>query len=45
MMDIEENLALPEFEQDTNKYKKHINDLIEDAEMEAEMEAEKTSPK
>ena len=41
MMDIEEKLALPEFEHDTNKYKKHINDLIEDAEIEAEMEAKK----
>ena len=41
MMDTEEKLALPEIEQDTNKYKKHINDLIEDAEIEAEMEAKK----
>ena len=41
MMDTEEKLAFPEIEQDTNKYKKHINDLIEDAEIEAEMEAKK----
>ena len=41
MMDTEEILALPEIEQDTNKYKKHINDLIEDAEIEAEMEAKR----
>ncbi len=41
-MDTEENLSLPEIEhRDTKKYKKHINDLIEDAEIEAEMEAEK----
>ena len=41
MMDTEEKLAFPEIEQDTNKYKKHINDLIDDAEIEAEMEAKK----
>ncbi|MBC8282863.1 MAG: SPOR domain-containing protein [Nitrospinae bacterium] len=42
MMDTEENLPLPEIEhRDTKKYKKHINDIIEDAEIEAEMEAEK----
>ena len=41
MLDIEEKLALPKIELETNKYKKHINDLIEDAEIEAEMEAEK----
>ncbi len=41
MMDTEEKLAFPEIEQETNKYKKHINDLIEDAEIEAEMEAKK----
>lgn len=42
MMDTEEKLPLPEIEQhDTKKYKKHINDVIEDAEIEAEMEAEK----
>ena len=41
MMETEQNLTLPEIEQDTSKYKKHINDLIEDAEIEAEMEAEK----
>ncbi|MEK9629651.1 MAG: SPOR domain-containing protein [Nitrospinota bacterium] len=42
MMDTEEKLTPPEIDQnDTNKYKKHINDLIEDAEIEAEMEAEK----
>jgi len=41
MMDTEEITALPEIEQDTNKYKKHINDLIEVAEIEAEMEAKK----
>ncbi len=41
MMDTEEKLAFPEIESDTNKYKKHINDLIEDAEIEAEIEAKK----
>ena len=41
MIDTEEKLAFPEIEQGTNKYKKHINDLIEDAEIEAEMEAKK----
>ena len=41
MMDTEEKLAFPEIEQDTSKYKKHINDLIEDAEIEAEIEAQK----
>jgi len=42
MMETEENLSLPENEDhDTRKYKKHVNDLIEDAEIEAEMEAEK----
>ena len=42
MMETGENLSLPENEDhDTKKYKKHINDLIEDAEIEAEMEAEK----
>ena len=42
MMDTEEKTALPDIEhQDTNKYKKHINDLIENAEIEAELEAEK----
>ena len=42
MMETQESLPLPEIEQqDTKKYKKHINDLIEDAEIEAEMEAEK----
>ena len=41
MMDTEEKLAFPEIEPDINKYKKHINDLIEDAEIEAEMEAKK----
>ncbi len=41
MIDIEEKLAFPEIEQDTNKYKKNINYLIEDAEIEAEMEAKK----
>ena len=41
MMDTEEKLAFTEIEQGTNKYKKHINDLIEDAEIEAEMEAKK----
>jgi len=41
-METGENLSLPENEDhDTKKYKKHINDLIEDAEIEAEMEAEK----
>jgi len=41
-METEENLSLPENEDhDTRKYKKHVNDLIEDAEIEAEMEAEK----
>ena len=42
MMETGENLSLPRNEDhDTKKYKKHINDLIEDAEIEAEMEAEK----
>ena len=42
MMETGENLSLPENEDhDTKKYKKHINDLIENAEIEAEMEAEK----
>jgi len=42
MMETGENLSLPENEDhDTKKYKKHVNDLIEDAEIEAEMEAEK----
>jgi cell division protein FtsN len=41
-METGENLSLPENEDhDTKKYKKHINDLIENAEIEAEMEAEK----
>jgi len=41
-METGENLSLPENEDhDTKKYKKHVNDLIEDAEIEAEMEAEK----
>ena len=42
MMETGENLSLPRNEDhDTKKYKKHINDLIEDTEIEAEMEAEK----
>ena len=42
MMEPSESLSLPKNEdQDTKKYTKHINDLIEDAEIEAEMEAEK----
>ena len=42
MMETRERLSLPENEDhDTKKYKKHINDLIENAEIEAEMEAEK----
>jgi len=42
MMETGENLSLPENEDhDIKKYKKHVNDLIEDAEIEAEMEAEK----
>ena len=41
MMEPRESLSLPESEdQDTKKYTKHINDLIEDAEIEAEMEPE-----
>jgi len=41
-METRENLSLPENkEHDTKKYTKHINDLIEDAEIEAEIEAEK----
>ena len=41
-METRENLSLPENEEhDTKKYTKHINDLIEDAEIEAEIEAEK----
>ena len=40
MIETGKNLSLPENEDhDTKKYKKHINDLIEDAEIEAEMEA------
>ena len=42
MMEPSESLSLPKNEdQDTKKYTKDINDLIEDAEIEAEMEAEK----
>ena len=42
MMETGENLSLPENEDhDTKKYKKNINDLIEDAEIEAEMETKK----
>ena len=38
MMETGENLSLPENEDhDTKKYKKHVNDLIEDAEIEAEI--------
>ena len=41
-METRENLSLPKNEEhDTKKYTKHINDLIEDAEIEAEIEAEK----
>jgi len=41
-METGENLSLPENEDhDIKKYKKHVNDLIEDAEIEAEMEAGK----
>ena len=36
-METRENLSLPENEEhDTKKYTKHINDLIEDAEIEAD---------
>ena len=42
MMEPRESLSLPEYEdQDTKKYKKYINDLIEDAEIGAEIKAEK----
>ena len=42
MVDNEENITLADIENhETNKYKKNINDLIENAEIEAEMEAEK----
>ena len=42
MVDNEEKITLADIEDhDTNKYKKNINDLIENAEIEAEMEAEK----
>ena len=42
IMETRENLSLPKNEEhDTKKYTKHINDLIEDAEIEAEIEAEK----
>ena len=42
MMDNDDSLALPEIEDhETKKYKKHVNDLIDDAELEAEIEAEK----
>lgn len=42
MMDNQNNLTLPEIEaHETSKYKKNINDLIENAEIEAEMAAEK----
>jgi len=41
-METRENLSLPDNEEhDTKKYTKHINDLIENAEIEAEMKAEK----
>ena len=44
IMETRENLSLPKNEEhDTKKYTKHINDLIEDAEIEAEIEAEKKS--
>jgi len=42
MMDNKTNLSLPEIEaHETNKYNKHINELIDNAEIEAEMAAEK----
>ena len=42
MMDNKTNLSLPKIEaHETNKYNKHINELIENAEIEAEMAAEK----
>ena len=42
MMDNQAQLTVPDLEvHDTNKYKKHINDLIENAEIEAEIAAEK----
>jgi cell division protein FtsN len=44
MMDTKEQSPVPEIEQlpeETKKYNKHIDDLIENAEIEAEMEAEK----
>ena len=42
MMDNKANLSLPEIEaHETNKYNKHINELILNAEIEAEMAAEK----
>jgi len=42
MMDNYNSLTLPEIEDhETKKYKKHINDLFENAEIEAEIEAEK----
>ena len=44
MVDNDDSLALPEIEEhETKKYKKHINDLIEDAELEAEMREEAES--
>ena len=42
MMEPRESLSLPKNENhDINKYTKHINDLIEDAEIEAEIESKK----
>jgi len=44
MMDTKEQSSFTEFEhlpEETKKYNKHIDDLIENAEIEAEMEAEK----
>ena len=40
IMETRENLSLPKNEEhDTKKYTKHINDLIEDAEIEASISA------
>ena len=42
MMDNDENLAIPEItDHETSKYKKNVNEIIENAEIEAEIEAEK----
>ena len=42
MMGNDDNLAIPEIkDQETSKYKKNVNEIMENAEIEAELEAEK----